>query len=184
MLFMPQRIARARFGEDRRLAIAESLKYGVIDGGTARVSPTELRVKATLGPNSETRAPRGDEPRSDSDFGELWRLYAHRTSDTGLVLCVSVSILSIAIFAIVALFRAHWALRWWPLVVPPVFVGAFGAWGIADRELAERRRDANTRSSAIRALVGLEWASCIAAGLAGAAAIIVFLRVMVGTWIS
>jgi len=141
-------------------------------------------VKATLRPISQTPESGDEAPRSDSDLGELWRLYAHRTSDAGLVLCVSVSILSIAIFAVVALFRAHWALRWWPIVLPPVFVGAFGAWGIADRELAERRRDANARPKAIQALVGLEWASCIAAGLAGAAAIIVFLRVMVGTWIS
>jgi hypothetical protein len=36
----------------------------------------------------------------------------------------------------------------------------------------------------IRALVAVEWASCIAAGSAGAAAMIVFLRLTVGTWIS
>jgi hypothetical protein len=100
-----------------------------------------------------------------------------------LLLCVSVSILLIAGFGVVALLRAHWALRWWPIVLPPVFVGAFGTWGIADREIAERRR-AEVRPATIRALIGLEWASCIAAGLAGAAGIIAFLRVMVGTWIS
>jgi len=141
-------------------------------------------MKATLPPISQTPTPSNEGLRSDSDLGELWRLYAHRTSDTGLLLCVSVSILLIATFAVVALLRAHWALRWWPIVLPPVFVGAFGAWGIADRELAERRRGANARPAAIQVLVGLEWASCIAAGLACAAAIIVFLRVMVGTWIS
>ena len=141
-------------------------------------------MKATIRPTPETPTARDEGPRSDSDLGDLWRLYAHRTSDTGLVLCVLVSILSIAGLAAFALLHAHWALQWWPSVLPPVFVGAFGAWGIADREIAERRRDANTRPATIQALVGLEWASCIAAGLAAAAAIIVFVRVTVGTWIS
>jgi hypothetical protein len=141
-------------------------------------------VKATLRPTSQAHESNDEGLRSDSDFGELWRLYAHRTSDTGLLLCVSVSILLIASFAVVALLRAHWALRWWPIVLPPVFVGAFGAWGIADRELAERRRNANARPATMRALVGLEWASCIAAGLVAAAGVIVFLRLTVGTWIS
>lgn len=141
-------------------------------------------MKGTVRATPQTPASHDDRLRSDSDLGQLWRVYAHRTSDTGLLLCVSVSILLIAGFAVIGLLHAHWALRWWPAVLPPVIVGSFGAWGIADRELAERRRDANARPAAIQALVGLEWASCIAAGLAAAAAIIVFLRVMVGTWIS
>jgi len=126
-----------------------------------------------------------DEPiRADSDLRDLWRFYAHRVSDTGLVLCVSISILSIAGFAVIALFRARWALHWWPLALPPVFAGAFGAWGIADRELGERRRVDESRPLTYRMLVAIEWASCVLAALAGAAAIIVFLRVTVGTWIS
>jgi len=128
--------------------------------------------------------PRDEATRADADLGELWRLYAHRMSDTGLLLCVSVSILIIAGFSVFALLHAHWASRWWPIALPPIFVGAFGVWGIADRELAERRRDAQARRFALRVLVGLEWASCTAAALAAAAVVIVFLRLTVGTWIS
>jgi hypothetical protein len=122
--------------------------------------------------------------RPDSDLRDLWRLYARRMSDTGLVLCVSLSILLIAAFAVAVLVSAHWALRWWPAVLPPILAGAFGAWGIADRELAERRRDHRGRVLTRRMLTTVEWASCIVAALAAAAAVIVFLRVTVGTWIS
>jgi hypothetical protein len=122
--------------------------------------------------------------RADSDLKDLWRIYARRMTDTALAACVAVSISLFAGFAVVALMHAHWAQRWWPLALPTILVGSFGAWGIADRELAERRRRGATSSNGIRALVAVEWASCVAAGLAGAAAVIVFLRLTVGTWIS
>jgi hypothetical protein len=133
---------------------------------------------------SAAATPVDEAVRADSDLRDLWRFYAHRMSDTALVACVSVSILLIAGFAVIALLRAHWAQHWWPLTLPPIFVGAFGAWGIADRELVERRRAAESWPVANRLLLGVEWASCLIAALAGAAAIIVFLRVAVGTWIS
>ncbi|HEX8945337.1 MAG TPA: hypothetical protein VF785_19525 [Gemmatimonadaceae bacterium] len=132
-------------------------------------------------PDSPTR---GDGPRGDADLGDLWRVYARRTSDTGLFLCVSVSILIIASLAVIGLLHARWALRWWPVVLPPIIVGAFGTWGIADREIAERRSNPSVQPLALQMLIGVEWASCIAAGLAAAAAMIVFLRLTVGTWIS
>jgi hypothetical protein len=114
----------------------------------------------------------------------LWRFYARRTPDTWLVLFVFMSILLIVGFVVVGLMHARWALRWWPTALLPMFAGAFGAWGIADRELADRRRDPDKRPLAVRMLIGVEWASCVAAALAVAAAVIVFLRVTVGTWIS
>ena len=122
--------------------------------------------------------------RADSELRDLWRIYARRMTDTTLVLCVAVSILLFAGFAVVALMHAHWAQRWWPLALPPILVGSFGAWGIADRELAERRRRGPVDAGTIRTLVAIKWASCIAAGMAGAASVIAFLRLTVGTWIS
>lgn len=122
--------------------------------------------------------------RADSDLRDLWRIYARRMTDTALVLCVAVSILLFAGFTVVALMHAHWAQRWWPLALPPIIVGSFGVWGIADRELAERRRKGAIDASTARTLLAIEWASCIAAALAGAASVIAFLKVTVGTWIS
>jgi hypothetical protein len=122
--------------------------------------------------------------RADADLRDLWCFYARRMPDTALALSVLVSILLIMAFAIVALTRARWGLRWWPTALLPMFAGAFGAWGIADRELSDRRRGSDSRLFADRMLVAVEWASCIAAALAVAAAMIVFLRVTVGTWIS
>jgi len=130
----------------------------------------------------------GDRPddatRADADLGELWRLYARRTSDTMLVMSLAVSILLIVVGAVVATTHASWALRWWPFALPPVFAGAFGAWGIADRELADRRALSDGRTFGIRMLVAIEWACVVIAALAVAAAVMVFLRVAVGTWIS
>jgi len=122
--------------------------------------------------------------RADSDLRDLWRIYARRMTDTALVLCVAVSIVLFAGFAVVALMHAHWAQRWWPLALPPILVGSFGAWGIADRELAERRRRGPVDVGTVRTLLAIEWASCVAAGIAGAASVIAFLRLTVGTWIS
>lgn len=122
--------------------------------------------------------------RADADLRELWRIYARRMTDTALAVCVAVSILLFAGFTVVALMHAHWAQRWWPLALPPIIVGSFGAWGIADRELAERRRRGPVSDSTARTLLAIEWASCVAAGLAGAASVIAFLRLTVGTWIS
>ena len=122
--------------------------------------------------------------RAESDLRDLWRACARRLSDTALVLCVAMSILLFAGFAVLAIMHAHWAQRWWPLALPPIVVGSFGAWGIADREIAERRRREPAISSAVRALVAIEWVSCIVAGLAAAAAFVLFLRLTVGTWIS
>jgi len=141
-------------------------------------------MKRTTSTPPDALVPRDEPMRADSDLTELWRFYARRASDTGLVLCVGVSILVIAAFAVVGLTHARWAMRWWPLALPAVLAGTFGAWGIADRELAERRADAATRRPAIRALVAVEWASCTAAALAVAAAVVMFLRLAVGTWIS
>jgi hypothetical protein len=121
--------------------------------------------------------------RADADLRDLWRFYARKMNDTALLVCATVSILLVAAFAVIGLLNAHWALHWWPLVLPPVFVGAFGVWGIADSELSERARTADGAAPA-RMLVILEWAASGVAALAAAGAVIVFLRVTVGTWIS
>ena len=141
-------------------------------------------MRETTSASQNAPAPHDDAIRVDADLRDLWRFYARRTPDTWLALFVSLSILLIAGFAVMALTHARWALRWWPTALLPIFAGAFGAWGIADRELADRRRDSESRPFIVRMLIGVEWASCVAAALAVAAAMIVFLRVTVGTWIS
>jgi hypothetical protein len=141
-------------------------------------------VNETTSTSPNTPAPHDDAMRADADLRDLWRSYARRTPDTWLALLVSLSILLLVGFAIVGLMHARWALRWWPAALLPMFAGAFGAWGIADRELADRGRESDRRPLAVRMLIGIEWAACVAAALAAAAAVIVFLRVTVGTWIS
>jgi hypothetical protein len=141
-------------------------------------------VNETTSASPNTPAPRDDAMRADADLGDLWRSYARRTPDTWLALLASLSILLIVGFAVVGLTHARWALRWWPTILLPMFVGAFGAWGIADRELTDRRHHSDSRPLAVRMLIGVEWAAGVAAALAVAAAVIVFLRVTVGTWIS
>ena len=121
--------------------------------------------------------------RADADLRDLWRFYARKMNDTALVACASVSVVLVVAFALIALLNARWALHWWPLMLPPVFAGAFGVWGIADRELSERKHAANGPVPS-RMLVILEWAAACVAALAAAGAVIVFLRVTVGTWIS
>jgi hypothetical protein len=132
----------------------------------------------------EPGPPHDEAMGADADLRDLWRFYARRMSDTALAVSLSLSILLIAAFAVVGLRHAHWALHWWPAALLPVFAGAFGAWGIADRELADRRGSPATRAIAIRMLVAVEWASCVTAAVAVAAGVMLFLRVTVGTWIS
>jgi len=121
--------------------------------------------------------------RADADLRDLWRFYARKMSDTALLVCATVSIFLVAAFAVTTLLNARWALHWWPLMLPAVFAGAFGVWGIADREISEGTRAANGPVPK-RMLVILEWAASVVAALAAAGAVIVFLRVTVGTWIS
>jgi hypothetical protein len=120
----------------------------------------------------------------DSDLREIWCSAARRASDTQLVACVAVAIVVAVSFAVALLIDVRRAFTWWPAVLPPLFAGAFGVWGIADRELEGSTAVAGGTPSSRRALVALRWCSALAAGLVGVLGALGILTLTIGTWIS
>jgi hypothetical protein len=116
----------------------------------------------------------------DGDLRDVWCSAARRASDAQLVVCVGLAIGAALTFVIGALVDLQRALRWWPLILPGQFLGTFGLWGIADREIQEKREGRVSR----RILVAVKWCSVFAAGIVGALAAIGVLRLTIGTWIS
>ncbi|HEX8850559.1 MAG TPA: hypothetical protein VF761_13590 [Gemmatimonadaceae bacterium] len=84
-----------------------------------------------------------EQPRADASLDERPGPYAalaaraRRSSDGALALAAAIGCAYLA--ALVALHPS-----WWSFVVAPIAIGAYGLWGIADRELvagdATRRR--------------------------------------------
>lgn len=75
---------------------------------------------------------------------------ARRSSDGALALATGVGCAYLA--ALVA-----WHPSWWSFIVAPVAIGAFGLWGIADRELAgsdATRRRLLVAARALAAAIG------------------------------
>lgn len=84
---------------------------------------------------------------------------ARRTSDGGLAACTAAGLLALA--TLIGL-----QPRWWPPLVPVIALGAFGAWGIADRELASRPAAGGGARGAGAALRIVKWASAAIGTLA------------------
>ncbi len=121
--------------------------------------------------------------RTDADLSDLWHDVARRATDAQLAAAVVSSVVLLVSLAVVTAIDAHLMIRWWPLAIIPTIAGAFGAWAIADRELAERASAAKPAHS-LSALRALRAAAAVIAALATAAAVLAFLKVTVGTWIS
>lgn len=121
---------------------------------------------------SESHPGRGD---SSSVYAAL-AAQARRTSDGALATSALVGVLALIGLA----FRRP---DWWALVLPLVSVGAFGIWGILDRE--RTGHEAEQRSvAARRALVVGQWLACAAGTLAAVVAAFALLGVVFGTVIS
>jgi len=117
-----------------------------------------------------------------SDAGELrevWSSAARRASDAKLVACVAVAIVAALAFGVGLLISVRRTFPWWPLVLPALFAGTFGVWGIADREMSD-----TTRRSSHRALAVAKLCSAVAAGVVAALAAMGILKLTIGTWIS
>jgi hypothetical protein len=73
---------------------------------------------------------------------------ARRSSDEALAAAAAVGLMAVA---------GLWVARpaWWVLALPLVALGAFGAWGMAEREQRERR--ALAEGGPGRALVVVQW---------------------------
>lgn len=97
---------------------------------------------------------------------------ARTSSDGALVAAAAAGALWVALLLVVR-------PAWWQFVVAPAAVGAYGVWGVADRELADAPAPARRR---------LLRAACAAAAVLGTAAVALtafrVLGALVGTVIS
>ena len=112
---------------------------------------------------------------------QIWREAAHRASDAQLAIMAAL-LLPVAAGALVAAALRLGVLRWWPVLLVPLFFSAFGFWGIAERELRS-----TTPQRSRRAVLGWRAVLIGATGLAigcGVVGVLLFLRVSIGTWIS
>jgi hypothetical protein len=117
---------------------------------------------------------------SQQDLRALWHRTARRATDGQLVACVAGGLVAIGGFVTALLLGVESALHWWPGLLPAAFVAAFGMWGIADRELSERRAAGVARP----VLTIVRLAAALAAAAAVAISGLLFLRATLGTWIS
>lgn len=128
-------------------------------------------------------------PDADSELRDLWTHYAHEASDARLVTLASVGLAGVVGFIVLIFVDATRVARWWPLVLPAVFAGAFGVWGIADRELRSGHADGpaaatETHEAARRGWQLLRRAASVVAAAAGIGAMLAVLKIGLGTWIS
>jgi hypothetical protein len=115
------------------------------------------------------------EHREPPQLFELIAQRARRASDGVLVLCAGAGVIGSC-----ALFIALPA--WWTYALPVVTLGAFGFWGIAERELSSTNRARN--GSGYRLLrIAQMIAATVGAGAAIVSGLTVF-RLIIGTWIS
>jgi hypothetical protein len=125
------------------------------------------------------------QPPISSDNAELrdvWCSAARSASDAQLVACVAIAILVALTFAVLLFVDVRRTLSWWPVLLLGLLAGAFGTWGIADRELSGARPDEERLSR--RTLSALKLCSAVAAGAVGVLAALGILRLTIGTWIS
>lgn len=120
----------------------------------------------------------------NGDLRDMWCATARRATDLQLVVSVAVALLIAIAFTIFVLIDVRRALPWWPLVLPILFAGAFGLWGIADRELESRRTSHGSGRVSHDALIALRAGAAVAAGIIGVLGILGMLRLTIGTWIS
>jgi hypothetical protein len=114
--------------------------------------------------------------RPDASLTEFLAARARAASDGRLVADVIIGCCA-------ALGVATWRPIGWPaLLGVSVCLAAFGAWGIADRELRERAKLPHAR--VVRVLVIARVAAAGIGALAAATAMFAVLGMMLGTWIS
>ncbi len=130
------------------------------------------------------------ESRDARDLRELWYQYARATSDARLVTLAAVGLVGVVGFTVLLFLDVTRVARWWPLVLPVAFAGAFGVWGIADREIASSpgapgdAKAGSDQNEARRGWLLVRGTASAVAGAAGIAAMLEVLRVGLGTWIS
>jgi len=106
---------------------------------------------------------------------------ARRASDGALAGAAAVGVLAAAAVA-------AWRPAWWALALPPVAVGAFGLWGILEREAAERRAGRAGRAGRADALGlalrAVQWLAVVVGTAAAGLAALAVLGALLGRVIS
>lgn len=112
---------------------------------------------------------------SDGDLLHALASRARATSDGRLVVAV---VAGLAAALAIAVWRPP---AWLVLASGGMCVAAFGAWGIADRELAERPRTSGMPAAALRTVRLL---SLVLGATAAIVTVLNVLGMVLGTWIS
>lgn len=118
-----------------------------------------------------------------ADLRSLWTSAARHASDGQLVACVVVAVVTLVAFLLGLMVSVAGAFRWWPIVLPGLFAGAFGAWAIADREIVQRESKPDSMR-APRTLRAARLLAAVAASIIGMLGVLGLLRITLGTWIS
>ena len=117
----------------------------------------------------------------DPTLVELWRRTASRASDARLAGLAALGAVAAAAAVTLGLGVVPGRVaRWWPLLLPGIAAGAFGLWGIAAREEAERRAAGADAPAVVVALAALRWLAVAAAAAALGLALILALGVALG----
>lgn len=119
------------------------------------------------------RSPVDQSADSEQSLGAFWQRTARRATDAQLAVSAAVFPLMLAIALVVVFAWPSIATHWWPVVAPPLLVGSFGLWGIADRE------QSTSRSIFWRAV---QVFAVIVAVASAAVAALWFLQRVIGTW--
>ena len=116
----------------------------------------------------------GEESVAHPTLGQLLSARARGASDLRLAIDVAVGV-------VIAVAVAVWQPPAWPVILAAgLCFGAFGAWGIADRELRERGEAATS----VRWLRVVRQAAALLGVLAAVALLVGVLALALGTWIS
>jgi hypothetical protein len=119
-------------------------------------------------------------PARNVGLDEIWRDAARRATDWQLALLAGLIVPVAAGSALAILLKPH-LLRWLPWLVLPLFLAAFGFWGIADREIRGAPPD---RPGVVIAWSLLRVCATALAVACSVVAMMLFLRLTIGTWIS
>ncbi|HEY7393280.1 MAG TPA: hypothetical protein VH559_00450 [Gemmatimonadaceae bacterium] len=112
---------------------------------------------------------------------QIWRDYSRKATDLQLAILAALIVPVIVALAWGAS-RESPVPGWWPVMLVPAFLSAFGSWGIGDRELHGNEMDRSRLATACWRLI--RTVSALLAVLCVVAAVGLFMHYTLGTWIS